>query len=74
MRLKEIIFNEKELILFENIHFTCDELQNYMLKISNNKDQYNDNDIKKLIFKMENERNNKLTKSILNIIKKQINY
>ena len=74
IRLKKILFDENQLILFENIHFTCDELQNYMLKISNNKDQYNDNEIKKLIFKMENERNNKLTKSILNIIKKQINY
>ena len=32
MGLKEIIFNEKELILFENIHFTFDELKNYLKK------------------------------------------
>ena len=38
MRLKEIIFNEKELILFENIHFTFDELQNYLKNFFNNEE------------------------------------
>jgi hypothetical protein len=34
MRLKEIIFNEKELILiFENIHFSFDELKILFEKI-----------------------------------------
>ena len=72
IRLKKILFSEKQLILFENICLTCDELQNYMKKIAENKEQLTSHEIKKIIFKMENEKQNKLTENIIKVVKTQL--
>ncbi len=72
MRLKKIIFNKKELMLFENIYFTFDELKNY-LKFSNNEEFINDEEkLIKLIKDFDNQKSSKLCKTMIDFLKIQI--
>ena len=73
IRLKKLIFNEKQLILFENIQFSTDELKKYLLRIARSKEIYSNEELKKIIQSFENHKHNKLSDTLINIIKNQLN-
>jgi hypothetical protein len=74
IRLKKVIFDEKQLKLFESIHFTCEEIQTYLNKYSKREDVYPDKFINQNIQRKEGKKkNSKLTDNIIGILKEQIN-
>ena len=65
MRFKKIFFNNKnEEKLFNSIHFTIDEINNYIKNYQNNKEFLNKNEIENLIEKFKFSKN-KITKNII---------
>ena len=73
IRLKKLLFNEKQLILFENIQLSTEELKKYMIRIAGNKEICSNEELKQIIHSFENQKHNKLTDTLLNIIKNQLN-
>ena len=72
IRLKKVIFDERQLKLFESINFTYEEIQNYLDKYSNREDVTPDKFISQNIQKSYGKKNSKLTENIIGILKKQI--
>ena len=74
IRLKKVIFDERQLKLFESIHFTCEEIQSYLDKYSKREDVYSDKFINQNIHRNDRKKkNSKLTDNIIGILKEQIN-
>ena len=72
IRLKKVIFDERQLKLFESINFTYEEIQNYLDKYSNREDVTPDKFISQNIQKSYGKKNSKLTENIIGILKKQM--
>ncbi len=73
IRLKKVIFDEKQLKLFESIHFTCEEIQTYLNKYSKREDVYPDKFINQNIERNKGrKKNSKLTDNLIRILKDQI--
>ena len=73
IRLKKVIFDERQLKLFESIHFTCEEIQSYLDKYSKREDVYSDKFIHQNIHRNDRKKkNSKLTENIIGILKKQM--
>ena len=73
IRLKKVIFDERQLKLFESIHFTCEEIQSYLDKYSKREDVYSDKFINQNIQRSkERKKNSKLTDNLIRILKEQI--
>ena len=73
MRLKKVIFNQQQLKLFESIHFTFDEINDYLHKFAFCEDINNNDIIYQNIQKTKQYKNSKMTENIINVLKKQIN-
>ena len=72
IRLKKVIFDERQLKLFESINFTYEEIQNYLDKYAKREDVTPDKFISQNIKKSYGKKNSKLTENIIGILKKQI--
>ena len=73
MRLKKVIFNQQQLKLFESIHFTFDEINDYLHKFASCEDINNDDIIYQNIQNIKQYKNSKMTDNIINVLKEQIN-
>ena len=72
MRFKKIFFNNKnEEKLFNSIHFTIDEINNYIKMYQQNKEILNKNEIENLIEKFKFSKN-KITKNIIKRLNLQL--
>ena len=58
IRLKKVIFDERQLKLFESIHFTCEEIQSYLDKYSKREDVYSDKFINQNIHRNDRKKKN----------------
>ena len=72
IRLKKVIFDERQLKLFESINFTYEEIQNYLDKYAKREDVTPDKFINQNIQKSYGKKNSKLTENIIGILKKQM--
>jgi hypothetical protein len=73
IRLKKVIFNQQQLKLFESIHFTSEEIKNYLNKLLSCKDVPPDKFINQEIQRNQGKKNNKLTENMISILKEQNN-
>ena len=73
MRLKKVIFNQQQLNLFESIHFTFDEINDYLHKYNSCEEINSDKIIKQNIEKIKNKKNSKMTENIISVLNEQIN-
>ncbi len=73
IRLKKVIFNQQQLTLFESIHFTSEEIKNYLNKLLSCKDVPPDKFINQEIQRNQGKKNNKLTENMISILKEQNN-
>ena len=73
MRLKKVIFNPYQLKLFESIHFTMDELKDYLNKFSSNEDISNEKIILQNIERVNKKKKSKITENIISVLNEQIN-
>ena len=64
MRIKKVFFNQNQEKLFNSIHFTIDEINNYIQMYQQNKEFLNKNEIENLIQKLKFSKN-KITKNII---------
>ena len=74
MRIKKIIFNEKQEKLFNSIHFSLNEINDYIKIYQNNKEFLTKEEIIKTKISLSNEKQNKLTTNIFNILNEQMNF
>ncbi len=72
MRLKKVIFNTYQLKLFESIHFTMDEINDYLNKYSSDEDIHNEKIILQNIEKVRQKKNSKITENIISVLKEQV--
>ena len=74
MRIKKIIFNEKQEKLFNSIHFSLNEINDYIKIYQNNQEFLTKEEIIKTKISLSNEKQNKLTTNIFNILNEQMNF
>ena len=72
MRLKKVIFNTYQLKLFESIHFTMDEIKDYVNKYSSDEDISNEKIIEQNIKLISQKKKSKITENIISILKEQV--
>ena len=72
MRLKKIIFNPQQLKLFESIHFTLDDINDYLHKFNSCEDIISDKMINQNIERIKG-KNSQITENIISILKEQVN-
>ena len=72
MRLKKVIFNQQQLNLFESIHFTFDEINDYLHKYNSCEEINSDKNIKQYIERIKNKKNSKMTENIISVLNEQI--
>ena len=72
MRLKKIIFNPQQLKLFESIHFTLDDINDYLHKFNSCEDIISDKMINQNIERIKG-KNSHITENIISILKEQVN-
>jgi hypothetical protein len=73
MRLKKVIFNQQQLNLFESIHFTFDEINDYLHKYNSCEEINSDKIIKQNIERIKGKKNSKMTENIISVLNEQIN-
>ena len=64
IRLKKVIFNETQEKLFNSIHFSTEEIDEYIKKYQNNQEFLTKEEIIKIKINLSNEKQNKLTQNI----------
>ena len=64
IRLKKVIFTETQEKLFNSIHFTAEEINEYIKKYQNNQEFLTKEEIMKIKINLSNEKQNKLTQNI----------
>ncbi len=64
IRLKKVIFNETQEKLFSSIHFSTEEIDEYIKKYQNNQEFLTKEEIIKIKINLSNEKQNKLTQNI----------
>jgi len=65
IRLKKVIFTETQEKLFNSIHFTAEEIDEYITKYQNNQEFLTKEEIIKIKINLSNEKQNKLTQNLL---------
>jgi hypothetical protein len=73
MRLKKVIFNQQQLKLFESIHFTIDEINDYLHKFNFCEEILSDKIIEQSIERTKGKKNSKITDNIISLLNEQIN-
>ena len=69
IRLKKVIFNETQEKLFNSIHFSTEEIDEYIKKYQNNQEFLTKEEIIKIKINLSNEKQNKLTQNIFENLK-----
>ena len=73
MRLKKVIFNQQQLKLFESIHFTFDEINDYLHKYNSCEEINSDKIINQSIERIKGKNQSKITENIISVLNEQIN-
>ena len=73
MRLKKVIFNQQQLKLFESIHFTFDEINDYLHKFNSCEEINSDKIINQSIERIKGKNQSKITENIISVLNEQIN-
>ena len=69
IRLKKVIFNETQEKLFSSIHFSTEEIDEYIKKYQNNQEFLTKEEIIKIKINLSNEKQNKITQNIFENLK-----
>ena len=72
IRLKKVIFTETQEKLFNSIHFTAEEINEYIKKYQNNQEFLTKDEIMKIKINLSNEKQNKLTQNLLEKLNVQL--